>query len=117
MSTTPPPGDPVVPPTPPAAPGEPVAPKGPTPILSILSLVGGGLGVLLSCCGGGLLFAIAGIVLGFLGRSREPGGKGLAIAGIICGFAGALISIIAVIVWIVIGAAPWLMFQDPSLYY
>ncbi|MBN9605924.1 MAG: DUF4190 domain-containing protein [Actinomycetales bacterium] len=110
--TTPPPGDPAVP-----APGAPAAPKAPTPILSILSLVGGGLGVLLACCwGSGILFAIAGIVLGFLGRRREPNGKGLAIAGIICGFAAVLISIIAIIVGLVIGFS-WIPFASSYNYY
>ena len=82
-----------VPPTPPAAPSG--APAAKSPILSILSLVGGVLGLLLACCwGAGIAFAIAGIVLGTLGRKREPNGKGLALAGLITGWVAVALCII-----------------------
>ena len=89
---------------PPATPATPAgAPAAKTPILSILSLVGGGLGIL--CCGFTGIFSIAGIVLGFLGRSKEPNGKGLAMAGIITGFVGLALGLVWIIVWLVLGAS------------
>ncbi len=85
-------------------PATPYAPAGgppvtKSPVLSILSLVGGIVGVLFSLLffGLGIIFSIAAIVLGFLGRRREPGAKGLWLTGLILGFAGIGV---AVIVWI-----------------
>lgn len=80
-----------------------------TPILSILSLVASGIGFL-----GGfivsipiigsvldLFFPAAGIVLGFLARSKEPAApKILWILGIVLGFVCVLWAIIFLIVWI-----------------
>jgi hypothetical protein len=81
--------------TPPATPAASEAPKR---LLSILSLVGGLISLL--CCGGPL-FGIAAIVLGVMGRKREPAGAGLALAGIITGAIG---TITATIFWaLVIG--------------
>ena len=86
------------------------APAGKAPILSILSLVGGVVGLLLACCwGAGFLFAVAGVVLGHLGRKREPNGKGLALAGLITGYVGAGLSIVT---WILLA----LSLAIPGLY-
>lgn len=78
------------------------------PVLSIISLVAGIVGVL----GGAiviipffgsvlqLFIPIAAIVLGFLGKAKEPdASKGLWLTGIILGFVGLLISIIGFIFW------------------
>jgi hypothetical protein len=42
----------------------------------------------------GLLFGIAGVVLGFLSRKSEPGASKLALWGIILGFVGIVLSIV-----------------------
>ncbi len=89
---------------PPATPATPAAPAAKSPILSILALVGGGLGVL--SCGYGAIFGIAGIVLGIMGRKKEPNGKGLALAGIITGAVSIVLGAIWLVVYIVaLGAA------------
>ena len=91
-----------VPPPPSETPYAAAAPAGKSPILSILSLVGGVVGLLLACCwGAGFLFAVAGVVLGHLGRKREPNGRGLALAGLITGYVGIAISVLTWILLIV----------------
>jgi hypothetical protein len=86
---------------PPATPYVPAGGVQPTksPVLSILSLVGGIVGVLFSLFffGLGVIFSIAAVVLGFIGRRKEPGSKGLWLTGIILGFVGIGI---AIVVWI-----------------
>jgi hypothetical protein len=93
-------------PPPPAAPGYTApayaaAPASATPILSILSLIGGVLGILSSWAFFGLLFSIAAIVLGFIGKNKEPAAKGMWLTGIILGFVGIAIGLIVVIFTIV----------------
>ncbi|MGT2425990.1 DUF4190 domain-containing protein [Amnibacterium kyonggiense] len=84
----------------------PAQPVRPTPILSILSLVGGILGILTSFFWIGLLFGAAGAVLGFIGRRREPQAKGLWLAGIITGIVGLVISLIVIVgFFVLIGIA------------
>jgi hypothetical protein len=86
--------------TPPAAPDAPAAKS---PVLSIVSLILGILGFLGSFCfGSGFLFGAVAVVLGIIGRGKEPKGKGMALAGIIT---GALAVLISIIVWVVIGIA------------
>lgn len=78
-------------------------PAKPSTILSLLSMIGGIVGLVLSCCfGAGILFAVAGIVLGYLGKSKENA-RGMAMTGIITGFIGAALSII---MWVLLLAAP-----------
>ena len=90
-----------VPPTPPAAPN--AGPAKPSTILSLLSMIGGIVGLVLSCCfGAGILFAVAGIVLGHLGKKKENA-KGMAMTGLITGYIGAALSIL---MWILLLAAP-----------
>jgi hypothetical protein len=90
--------------TPPAA---PAAPAAKSPVLSIISLITGIVGLLGACCfGAGFLPAVAGIVLGVLGRQKEPKGKGMAMTGIITGALGALLS---VIIWILLAVAPTML--------
>jgi hypothetical protein len=85
------------PPATPYAPaGGPQATK--SPVLSILSLVGGIVGVLLSFFFGiGFIFSAAAVVLGFIGRRKEPTAKAMWLTGIILGFVGIAI---ALIIWI-----------------
>jgi ABC-type branched-subunit amino acid transport system permease subunit len=61
-----------------------------------LSLVGGILGVV--SLGWGVIFGIAGIVLGFIGKRREPNAKGFWLTGIILGF----VSVGLILLWILI---------------
>lgn len=88
---------------PPATPYAPAGGVPPTksPVLSILSLVGGIVGVLFSVLffGFGVIFSVAAVVLGFLGRSREQGAKGLWLTGLILGFAGIGV---AIVIWILL---------------
>jgi uncharacterized membrane protein HdeD (DUF308 family) len=72
-------------------------PAGTTPILSILSLIGGILGILSSFFWIGLLFGAAGAVLGFIARRKEPQAKGLWLTGIITGIIGFVISLVVII--------------------
>jgi succinate dehydrogenase/fumarate reductase cytochrome b subunit len=87
-------------PTPPPSTPYASAP-GPTksPILSILSLIFGILGVVLSLFlfGTGFLPGAAAVVLGFMGRRKEPQAKGMWLTGLITGFVAVGI---AIIVWI-----------------
>ena len=107
---------PPVPPQQPAAPqygapaapqyGQPYAPVAQkTPILSILSLIGGIISIVGSFFYFGGLFAIAAVVLGFLGRSKEPQAKGFWLTGIILGFVAIVIEIIWIIVLVAILAS------------
>jgi hypothetical protein len=70
-----------------------------TSVLAIVSLVTGILGVL--CCGS-LLFSIAALVTGFLGKKEidegRKTGKGMALAGLILGALGVVLSV----VWIIL---------------
>jgi succinate dehydrogenase/fumarate reductase cytochrome b subunit len=74
-----------------------------SPILSILSLIFGILGVLLSLFlfGTGFLPGVAAVVLGFLGRRKEPQAKGMWLTGLITGFVAIAI---AIVVWVVLAA-------------
>ena len=76
-------------------------PTNQTPILSILSLIGGILGILTSLFWIGLLFGAAGAVLGFIARRREPQAKGLWLTGLILGIVGFVISLIVIVLVIV----------------
>ncbi|MGN6741682.1 MAG: DUF4190 domain-containing protein [Amnibacterium sp.] len=92
-------------PTPP--PSTPYAPApSKSPVLSILSLIFGILGVVLSLFlfGSGVLPGAAGVVLGFIGRRKEPQAKGMWLTGIITGFIAVGIAIIVWIGLIVIAA-------------
>jgi len=89
------------------------APAKPTPLLSILSLVAGGIAFLGSAIVFipfvgwvlGLPIPIAAIVLGVLGRKREPfASKGLWLTGIILGIVSLVAVIISIIGWVLLTA-------------
>jgi hypothetical protein len=97
-------------------PATPYAPEGgvpPTksPVLSILALVGGIVGVLFSLFffGFGFIFSIAAVVLGFLARRREQAARGMWLTGLILGFVGIGISVVwlilAVVTFTLLGAS------------
>ncbi|BDI23830.1 DUF4190 domain-containing protein [Herbiconiux sp. L3-i23] len=86
--------------------GTPAAPAK-TPILSILSMIGGilgvvgGLGVFWIPVAGPILqlwFPAAAVVLGFLGKRKEPQAKGFWLTGIITGFVGLLLFLIGILI-------------------
>lgn len=111
-------------PTAPPAPapyGYPAATK--TPILSILSLVAGilstiGLWILFIPFVGtflGIPFPLAALILGYLGKKREPqAAKGLWLAGIIMGYVGLGLAVLALVGWIL--AAVFGAFDSSSSY-
>ncbi|WP_435769418.1 DUF4190 domain-containing protein [Nocardioides sp. SYSU DS0651] len=76
-----------------------------TSVMAIISLVTGILGVL--CCGS-LIFSVAAIILGYLGKketdSGQKSGGGMALAGLILGGVGVVLSIIWIILWITTGS-------------
>lgn len=77
-----------------------------SPIFSILSLIGGIIGILLSFFfGAGFLFGAAGVVLGFIGRRKEPQAKGMWLTGIILGFIAVAISLIFILLGIIAAVA------------
>jgi hypothetical protein len=109
-------GAPVPPPAPqygaPQAPpvnpyGQPyaAAPAQKSPVLSIIALIAGILGLFTSWFFFGGLFSIAAIVLGFLGKNKEPQAKGMWLTGIILGFVGVLVLVIVIIFTIIVFAA------------
>jgi len=75
-------------------------PAAKSPILSILSLVGGIVGLLINLVWGiGFLFGVAAVVLGFIGKNKEPHARGFWLTGIILGFVAIAI---AIIYWIIL---------------
>jgi hypothetical protein len=101
QSTPPPSYGPTPQPTPPPPYGQP-APAGRSPVLSILSLIGGILGVVFAFfLGAGIVFAIAGVVLGFVAQRKEPEARGLWLTGLILGFVGVVLSLLFLVLLIV----------------
>ncbi|PPF24879.1 hypothetical protein [Rathayibacter sp. AY1E3] len=89
-------------------PGHPAAyAAAPAPVVPrTLSLVGMILGIVglvitLFAAGFGFLLSAPAVVLGFLGRRREPAARGFALTAIITGFAGIAVSLIYLAVFLV----------------
>ncbi len=99
--------DPVTPeptPVPPAAPAYAPAAAGPKQALSLTSFITG-IGGVVFCAVPffGFLVALAGIILGFIGKKKEPAApKWMATVGIITGFVGAALSIILTITIVIL---------------
>ena len=75
----------------------------PAPTLSIISMIAGILGLLGGFFYGlGGLFSIAAVVLGFIGKKKEPEAKGFWLTGIITGFVGIALSAIVIVFVIII---------------
>ena len=66
-----------------------------TPVVSILSLVGGVVGAVISPAGWGVLLPLAAIVLAIVGRRRERSPKRLWLVGLLLGVAGVAVSIVS----------------------
>jgi hypothetical protein len=85
--------------------GQPYSPVASAPkTLSLIGMIAGIVGIVISLFSGGfgLIFSIGAVVLGFLGKKREPAAKGFWLTAIITGFVGILISVIWGIVWVLI---------------
>ncbi len=83
---------------------EPTAAENATPGLAIASLVMGILSIVLSCCCGvGIIFAIAGIIMAIVANKQTKSGIGT--AGLICSIVGAVFSVLGLIYFFVFGAA------------
>jgi len=94
-------------PTPPStAPAYAYAPPAPAPprTLSLTGMILGiaGLVITIFAWGFGFLLSAPAVVLGFLGRRREPGARGFALTAIITGFAGIVVSLIYLAITVVI---------------
>jgi hypothetical protein len=101
---------------PPATPYVPAGQAEPqsTPVLSIISLIGGIVAVLLAFFLGwipfvgaiiALLVAIAAVVLGHLGQRREVAAKGFWLTGLITGYVGGAIALLWLAFWIIVVVA------------
>jgi hypothetical protein len=79
----------------------------PTPVLSLISLIAGIVGlvgffvVFIPIVGGVMQLLIPGaaVVLGFLGKKKEPAAKGMWLTGIVLGFVGVGIGLLSIILW------------------
>ena len=106
--STPPPYGTPLPPAPGTVP--PAYSYAPAPVVPrTLSLVGMILGIVglvvsLFAWGFGFILSAPAVVLGFLGRRREPAARGFALTAIITGFAGIALSLIFLVITIVIFA-------------
>jgi hypothetical protein len=67
----------------------------PRSVISILSLIGGIIGVAISFAGWGILLPIAAVILGLVGRAREKSRKRLWLVGMLLGVIGIVISVIS----------------------
>ena len=90
------------------------APAKPTPVYSLISLIAGIVGLLggfaviwIPIVGGILqLFIPAGaVVLGFIGRKREPQAKAMWLTGLILGFIGLALGLLSIVFWAVLFAS------------
>jgi hypothetical protein len=70
--------------------GQPVPPRS----LSVASMVCGIAGVAMSFFLIGFLPALAGVILGHIGRKKEPAGKAFSLTGIITGYVGLALSLL-----------------------
>ncbi|WP_150307910.1 DUF4190 domain-containing protein [Planctomonas psychrotolerans] len=70
------------------------APSGDKKTLSLISMITGIVGVV--AFGWFLPASIAAVILGFMGKKREPGAKGFWLTGIITGFVGIALTILVV---------------------
>lgn len=101
-------------------PAAPVAEKKKAPVLGIISLVCGILGLLISCCCTWAAFPlfIAAIILAIVEKTKTGKMSGFAIAGLICG----IVTIVSVIISIVFSAfislgGFWTEMMDEMIYY
>jgi hypothetical protein len=94
--------DPVVPPAAPAP--VPVAAAGPKQALSLTSFIMGLAGLLFCAVPFfGFLVALAAVIIGFIGRKREPAApKWMSLVGIIAGFVAIVLGVILTITLVIL---------------
>jgi len=105
--------DPLAPtPTPYSAPSANVVPANTPadadkfPVLGVIAMISGILGIVVGIFGWGLLLSIGGIVLGHISFSRERAAKSFWLTGLITGYVGVLINIIVLVgVFVLFGLA------------
>ncbi|MBF4635459.1 DUF4190 domain-containing protein [Agreia pratensis] len=88
--------------------GQPYSPVASAPkTLSLIGMIAGILGLVISLFSGGfgLIFSIGAVVLGFLGKKREPAAKGFWLTALITGFVGIGVTLVWVIIWVLIFAS------------
>lgn len=74
-----------------------------TPGMSIAGLVMGIVSiVLMCCCGGGIIFGIAGLIMSIVGNKQTKTGVGT--AGLVCSIVGIVLNIFSIIYWVLSGA-------------
>jgi hypothetical protein len=101
---------PTAPPTAPPFAPRPSAPVARTPVLSLLSLIAGIVSVLGSWVAFipflgfflGLWFPAAAVILGFIGRKKNPQPKWMWLTGVILGFVALGIAVLALILWVIV---------------
>ena len=89
------------------APAYGTAPSKPTPVYSLISLIAGIVGVVgsfvvfIPFVGGFMQLFIPGaaVVLGFIGKRKEPAAKGMWLTGLVLGFVGLGIALLSFILW------------------
>jgi hypothetical protein len=87
--------------------GQPMPPRG----LSIASMVCGIVGVVLSFFFVGFLPALAGVILGHIGRKKEPAARGFSLTGLITGYVGLAFSLLAFLAILAAIFIPFLIFS------
>jgi len=83
------------------------------PLLSIFAMIAGLIGLVgspvafIPLLGGflGLFFPAAAVVLGYLGRKKEPQARGFWLTGIITGFVAIALMILSIVLWAIIFAS------------
>jgi hypothetical protein len=96
--------DPVHPESSPSAP-QPYAAPSQSPVLSIIAMIAGILGLVIGLFGWGLLFSIGGVVLGHLGQRKERAAKGFWLTGLITGYVGVALNLVVIAIWIALFVA------------
>jgi hypothetical protein len=82
-------------------------------VFSLISLIAGIIGIIGSpilfvpFVGGvlGLFVPAAAVILGFIGRKKEPAAKGMWLTGIVLGFIGLVLALLSFVLWGVLFAA------------
>ena len=87
--------------------------------VGLIAMILGILSIPLACCGwGGLIFGIAGGVLGWMGKQKAEQGlannRGQAMAGLICGGIGLVLGIVVIILSFTASAIDWQQYVNQN---
>jgi hypothetical protein len=75
------------------------------PTLSLLSLALAFLSLIIGITGVGIIPAIAAVVLGHMGKAREPHARGIWLSGLILGYIAILANVVLVIVVLIVAGS------------